>query len=132
MKALFKILGPAAIFLLIAQGLLIVRTRPSAAQRLAAVTEASAAEHLLVAQLTRPQSQPQSISATRVRVPTAGSSGTASTFRDSRPQFGAQSSSAARQYTAKQTYRTPPPLITSEQVSRGVVQRTVFGNRWGW
>ena len=137
MKVLLGILGPAAMLLLMAQGLLIVRQGPSAEQGLVAVTEdsvteASVTEHLLVSQLTRPQTQPQSISATRVNVPTAGSSGSSGNFRDSRPQFGASSASAARQYNATQTYRAPPPLVTSQQVSRGVVQRNVLGNRWGW
>jgi hypothetical protein len=48
----------------------------------------------------------------------------------SRPLFGSQTGYAARRST--QRYTPPPPLITSREVARGAVRRSVYGNRWGW
>lgn len=48
----------------------------------------------------------------------------------SRPLFGTQTSYAAKR--SIQRYTPPPPLITSREVARESVRRSVYGSRWRW
>jgi len=62
--------------------------------------------------------------------------GATGNMRDTHPTFGHRGSYAARNSQRSRgyahAYRTPPPLITSEQAARRAVNYSVFGGRRYW
>jgi hypothetical protein len=48
----------------------------------------------------------------------------------SRPLFGPQASHAAKHSSSR--YSPPAPLVTSREVARESVRRSIYGNRWSW
>ncbi len=59
------------------------------------------------------------------------SSARRSSFQGTRPLFGSSTAHAARRHSTS-TYQYNRPLVTSREVARASVQRSVYGSRWGW